>query len=144
MIDPFGYSDPNRSYEPIAYTTVELPAKVTYVTGNPIVGCGLSLSTLILNSTTPPDTGLYDYISYFGLPTDISILIPAGTMDAYTSSTGWCNFSYYLIENNTPVTFSVNGNSYTIPKTMSWKDFVESEYNDGRFAFGVTHLETEY
>jgi hypothetical protein len=69
-------------------------------------------------------------------PADLSIIIPAGTKQAYLSATGWADLDYYLIEADTPVTFTVKGNTYTIPKTMSWKDFVESEYNDGSFSIG--------
>jgi hypothetical protein len=139
IIDPFNYSEASSpgGGSGLAYTTLTVPSTITSLQSEAFTGAGLSLSTLIIKASTPPAFNSSSSSLFYQVgPADLSIIIPAGTKQAYLSATGWADLDYYLIEDDTPVTFTVKGNTFTIPKTMSWKDFVESEYNNGSFSIG--------
>lgn len=144
LVDSYDYSNFNddNGLSLAAYTTITLPEDVSSITGHIFTGQGLAASTLILKSSTPPPFNMAGSIAYGALPTDISIIVPQGALRNYLSATTWSDFENYLIE-DTNITFSIAGSTYTIDRAMSWEEFINSEYNDGKFTLGDLVKQTE-
>jgi len=81
----FGYC-PKLTKVTLPSTVQSLPDECFY--GDPL------LNTLICKATTPPTLGS----SVFGgsTPADVAIYVPAGSVDAYKSATGWSDRAAYI------------------------------------------------
>ena len=73
---------------------IVVPEKVLYI-GNEVFSSCSSLSQVTFTSAEPPVIGqdVFDYC-----PDTLQLLIPVGTMDAYSTASGWSEYVQYLVE----------------------------------------------
>ena len=72
-------------------TSVTIPDSVTSIGGAAFFNCG-SLTSVTVNATTPPTLG----IIVFELTNNCPIYVPAASLTAYQSATGWSDYSSRL------------------------------------------------
>ena len=78
----------------ISLKSIVLPENVQYVGEGAFSNCS-ALSQVTFTSVEPSVLGLgvFDYC-----PATLQLLIPAGTMDAYSTALGWSEYVQYLVE----------------------------------------------
>lgn len=69
--------------------SIELPSGVTYIGTNVFYNC-LALENLTIKATTPPTLG---YSIFYNCPKLTAIYVPAESVDAYKSATGWSEYA---------------------------------------------------
>ncbi len=74
--------------------SIVLPENVQYVGGSAFSSCS-ALNQVTFTSAEPPVIGseVFEYC-----PDTLQILIPAGTMEAYSTAPGWSEYVQYLVE----------------------------------------------
>ena len=83
-----------------------------------------------INATTPPEID-----SMSNQPPFLTILVPKGTLEAYSNATNWSDLTDYILEEDSPVSFEFRTGEYVneedviqnfvIDKPMTWEDFIE-------------------
>lgn len=74
--------------------SIVLPANVQYVADGTFESCG-TLSQVIFDSAVPPVIG-YGVFNYCSVT--LQLLIPAGTLEAYSTAPSWSEYVQYLVE----------------------------------------------
>jgi hypothetical protein len=77
----------------VSLEEADLPASLAYIDGAAFSGCS-SLRTLIVRASSPPEMAA---TAFSGCPADISIRVPAGSLDRYKNAFGWKSFSSRII-----------------------------------------------
>ena len=75
-------------------TALLIPENVTTIGGYSFSGC-YSLKTLTFKPTTPPTAGTS---AFDGLPSDLVVYVPAGTLSAYQSASNYSIIASYMVE----------------------------------------------
>ena len=75
-------------------TSITIPKSVTTIGSYAINDCS-SLKTLIFTSTTPPTLRSY---ALGGLPSDLVVYVPAGTLAAYQAASNYSSISSKMVE----------------------------------------------
>lgn len=71
---------------------------------------------------------LYDK-SGISMRTNGQIYVPASLVDTYKSATNWAAYSNKITALGTPITFKIDGAEYSAEAGMTWREWVNSEYN---------------
>lgn len=78
----------------ISLTSITIPSTVTEIGGTAFSSC-YSLSEIHCQPTTPPTIGVN---TFYSLPSDYIIYVPAGTGDTYKAASGWSNYADHILE----------------------------------------------
>lgn len=119
--------------------SITIPSSITLTGGYIFYGCD-SLISIISENSTPPSV---EYWTFYGIKTsDIILYVPIGSKVAYSSATGWSDFTNIVemdveavkasIKENTPVTktyYSVSGRE--TGSAQKGINIVKETYRDG-------------
>lgn len=87
----------------LGLTSVLIPASVTIIRSLAFYNC-TGLDTLYVLNSTPPELGFSQSQGPFeGVPSDVVIAVPVGSLSAYQNATGWSGFSNIVEIGSTPV-----------------------------------------
>ena len=91
--------------------------------------------TLIeLKTSTPPENSG----SISGIvvtPAELTIIIPQGSLEAYSNASTWCDYVEFMIEKDAATNWSINRTSFSFNGNITWEDFVNSTNANQDFAF---------
>lgn len=96
-----------------------------------------TLSNTSVFASTPMSNS--SYLGYFG-----SIYVPASLVETYKSATNWAVYAdriTAIVEEPALITFTVNGIEYQAEENMTWREFIESDYNvNSTFSVNVENI----
>ena len=85
-----------------ALATVEIGSSVTSIGSNTFGWCS-HLSLFTIHAETPPTLGNNTFIS---VPSDVTVIVPCGSLSAYQAAEGWSEFTNYQSEGDCPIVFA--------------------------------------
>ena len=109
----------------ISYEWYTLPSTVEFIGADAFSYS--SISTLILQSQTPPQNSFTSWSSVIPETGMEVIYVPAGTGEAYRSSTGWSNYGDIIYEIGSTESIRLGDEDYRYEIGDTWGEF--AEYN---------------